>query len=180
MQKICQNCGYVTEKKDSKCPVCGGPLGARYETDLSACDPREEAEWNGGYHNDFEEGRKTGEYCDPKFEKYANGGEHYHGTEKETYNEEKTYNKKVTYSQKTIPDTIPRDISELPPAIQVIVSLFIGLSFPVVGPILLMIFTKKAENENGAKRIKKTAVICLIISFIWLFIRFCFNFLLKI
>ncbi len=59
MSKICSSCGYKTEEKDLKCPICGGAL-YRGGGAADPCDPAEEAQWNGGYHNDFEEGRKTG------------------------------------------------------------------------------------------------------------------------
>ena len=86
MSKICSSCGYKTEEKDLKCPICGGAL-YRGGGAADPCDPAEEAEWNGGYHNDFEEGRKTGDYCDSELEKLANGGQHYHGTVKTTYSQ---------------------------------------------------------------------------------------------
>lgn len=80
MSKIkiqCSSCGYTLQEGDGlKCPICGGIMAPIVQD--KACDKEEEKRWNNGYHNDFEEGRKTGSYCDSNLEKYTNGGEHYH------------------------------------------------------------------------------------------------------
>lgn len=146
MKKTCRNCGYKTEEKDLKCPICGGPL--YFDTGAGeACDPAEEKEWNSGYHNDFEEGRKTGEYCDPRFEKYANGGEHYHGTQKTTFNQK-------TYTSQTLNVT---------PKAAVIIALIVSLFIPFVGPIIIIGLTKSQDGE-AARAARRAAVMFLILS----------------
>lgn len=172
MTKQCSNCGYSASDSEIKCPLCGKRLITVYNSFDSTCDPVEEKEWNSGYHNDFEEGRKTGEYCDPRFEKYLNGGDHYHGTEKESYNEEVSYNRKTSYSQP------PRDITELPPKAQVIIVLLISFFLPIFGPVCIMAASKKdgSINEAGRARILlKTAKICLTVTIIWLIVHLLFG-----
>ena len=149
MKKTCKNCGYKTEEKDLRCPICGGPLF--FDTGAAdACDPREERNWNSGYHNDFEEGRKTGEYCDPRFEKYANGGEHYHGTQK------------TTYSTKTVSGS---DLTATPKA-AVIITLFVSLFFPIIGPLIVIGFTKSNDSESAAAA-KKAAIVFLSLTIVF-------------
>lgn len=115
----CNNCGYTISdvKEDIKCPVCSGHMINSPDIDKTACDAENEKEWNGGYHNDFAEGRKTGEYCDPMFEKYVNGGEHYH----------RKNNLKVTSNP-----------------IILFISCFICITFPLFGPIILLCTTKNS------------------------------------
>lgn len=149
MRKYCAHCGYKTEEKDLKCPICGGPLFPGIGADR-ACDPREEAEWNSGYHNDFEEGRKTGEYCDPRFEKYANGGEHYHGTQKTTY----TANGSGSTPELT-----------MTPKGAVILALIVSLCIPFVGPIIIIAMTKGRVTE-GAAAARRAAIAFLILTFV--------------
>ena len=148
MKKTCSGCGYKTDEKDRKCPICGGAL--YYDGGVfSPHNPRAEKEWNGGYHNDFEEGRKTGEYCDPEFEKYANGGEHYHGTPKTTAG--------GTAKLFDNPDMTPQAAR----IIAVILSLFL----PVAGPFIVLGLAKGSDTE-ASRAAKKTAFAVLIITFI--------------
>lgn len=154
MKKICGSCGYKTEEKDLKCPICGGmlfPSGGEEEV----CDPRAEREWNGGYHNDFEEGRKTGEYCDPALEKYTNGGEHYHGTERTS----------------SAQQTVFSDDTEIPPQAAIIVSILISIFFPLVGPLIILKLTKGKDSE-AAKLARRAAIAVLVISIIVIVARF--------
>ena len=148
MKKTCRHCGYKTEEKDLKCPICGGPLF--FDTGAAdSCDPAEEKEWNSGYHNDFEEGRKTGEYCDPRFEKYANGGEHYHGTQKTTFNQK-------TYTSQEM---------NLTPKAAVIIALIVSVFIPFVGPLFIIGFTK-AQDGEAARAARRAAIMFLILTVI--------------
>ena len=148
MKKYCAHCGYKTEEKDLRCPICGGPLFLGSGSDR-ACDPREEAEWNSGYHNDFEEGRKTGEYCDPRFEKYTNGGEHYHGTQKTSY---------------TAAGNNTQELNMTPKG-ALLMALIVSLFIPVVGPLIIIGITKGRDTE-GAAAARKAAIVMFIFSLI--------------
>ena len=148
MSKICSSCGYKTEEKDLKCPICGGAL-YRGGGAADPCDSAEEAQWNGGYHNDFEEGRKTGDYCDSELEKLANGGEHYHGSVK------------TTYSQKT--DSRQEEI--FTPQMAIIITALASLFFPLVGPIIAIGLTKSKQSEAAAAA-RKAAIALLIVTII--------------
>ena len=146
MKKVCGGCGYKTGEKDMKCPICGGMLfTAGGDDDL--CDPRAEAQWNGGYHNDFEEGRKTGEYCDPALEKYANGGAHYHGTERTSANQK----------------TIFSDDTGAPPQAAIIFSIIISIFMPVIGPLIIIKLTKESDSE-AARFARRAAIAVLVIT----------------
>jgi hypothetical protein len=72
----CPSCGYTCYDSGSVCPVCGKRMSSH--TSARLCDAAVEEEWNGGYHDDFIEGHKTGDYCDRELENSVNGGEHYH------------------------------------------------------------------------------------------------------
>ncbi|MBO4342585.1 MAG: hypothetical protein J5870_05795 [Clostridia bacterium] len=146
MRKICAGCGYKTEEKDLRCPICGGAL---YRSGGAAdpCDTAEEAEWNGGFHNDFTEGRKTGEYCDPELEKLTNGGEHYHGTAK------------TTYSQQA--NELPQ--LKLTPKAAMIITIIAAFIFPFVGPLIALGLTKEKSSE-AASAARKAAVVLLILT----------------
>ncbi|MBR6702202.1 MAG: hypothetical protein IKI78_03570 [Clostridia bacterium] len=146
MRKVCGNCGYKTGGKDMKCPICGGIMLNDGGFD-AACDPSEEREWNGGYHNDFEEGRKTGEYCDPELEKYANGGEHYHGTQK------------TSASRKT--EVFGE--GEMPVQTAVILTLVISLFIPVVSPLIILKMIK-GRDSDAARAARKAAIVMLILT----------------
>ncbi len=91
----CTNCGYKTDSSESVCPICGGSMrissSHKAHADDEAnnpksfipvfrngCDEDKEKEWNNGYHDDYTEKRKTGDYCDRELEKNTNGGQHYH------------------------------------------------------------------------------------------------------
>ena len=154
MRKVCSACGYKSGDKDIKCPICGGMmLGGTGSED--ACDPAEEKEWNGGYHNDFEEGRKTGEYCDPKFEKYVNGAEHYHGTEKTTANK----------------NTSALGDSDASVKAAVIMTIVFSIFFPIVCPLVIIKMTKEREGEAArAARIAAGAMIAITLVTIALYI----------
>ena len=158
MKKVCGSCGYKTEEKDMKCPICGGMLfPAGGEGD--ACDPRAEKQWNGGYHNDFEEGRKTGEYCDPELEKYANGGAHYHGTEKTSANRKTVFSEDVDVSSR----------------VAIIFSILFSIFLPVFGPIVIIRLTKESDSEEG-RFARKAAIAVLAITVMVLTVRFCLEF----
>lgn len=76
--KHCSQCGYFSDGfKGAICPLCGG-LMVRKANDDTACDPKTEKELNGGYHDDFREGRKTGDYCDANIENME--GAHFHNS----------------------------------------------------------------------------------------------------
>lgn len=146
MRKVCGNCGYKTGEKDTKCPICGGFMlnDAGFN---ASCDPTEEREWNGGYHNDFEEGRKTGEYCDPALEKYANGGEHYHGTQRTSANQ-----KTAVFGE-----------GEMPVRTAVILTVIISLLFPVVCPLIILNLIK-GRDSDAARAARKTAIAILVLT----------------
>ncbi len=151
MKKTCKSCGYRTEEKDLRCPICGGAL--YYDLGREkACDTVREKEWNSGFHNDFEEGRKTGEYCDPKLEKYANGGEHYHGTVK------------TTFSDKSTEIVGPR----FTPKGALIATLIVSLIFPVVGPIIVLGYVKN-NNSEAAVAARRASIVLMILSLIAVF-----------
>lgn len=157
--KVCGKCGYVSHDNDLKCPICGGHFSLTAFSD-TACDPQEEKKWNNSYHNDFEEGRKTGEYCDPKLEKYTNRGAHYHGNEEVSYNEDVTYNEKVSYLNNEIP------IAFTHPAIVVMLTLF----FRLVYLIALFVITKDKTEDEQVKKARKISLItycCTVIPFVF-------------
>ena len=144
---MCPNCGYVATDREHRCPLCGKRLFSGIKIINNNCDPAREAEWNDGYHDDFIEGNKTGSYCDDRLEKYLNGGEHYHGTQKESY------------SLKTTTDT-----PVFPPKIAVLMVVIFSIFFPVAGPIISIMIAGKntsPENEPAAAAAKKTAYIML-------------------
>lgn len=107
--RTCSKCGCKTE--DLKCPICGGFTG--YEAS-SLHDEKLEKMFNNGYHDDFREGRKTGEYCDRELEKNINGGDHYSsnnsqswrtspdGTIKVNINSAKDYPKTLAYTKTNV------------------------------------------------------------------------------
>ncbi len=151
--KQCPGCGYKSREADEKrCPMCSALLieaGAS-----SACDYKSEKEWNNGYHNDFLEGRKTGEYCDPKFEKAVNGGEHYHN--------------KTDLS--TLSDLIPEKYRNF---IAVFISAIISIGFPVLGTIISLSFFEKIFP--GQKKI--IFIGAILIPIIFLVFSFSFGFI---
>lgn len=150
MSKICNGCGYISKHGDpeTKCPLCGQRLMIQSET--GSCDREFEQEWNEGYHDDFKEGRKTGEYCDRELEKNINGGEHYHGSQKTTYTD-----------GSFLPFTEDTPISRV-----IIISLVITVLFPFVGAAIIFFFTKDNKDEPFAKKARAVSVAVIILMII--------------
>lgn len=130
--KQCPECGYSSEGMDSlKCPVCGSIM---ISIASDACNRATEKEWNNNYHNDFEEKTKTGSYCDPRLEKYTNGGMHFHIEPTQANNDEE-------------PDVTKSSMG------QRIVCFLAGFLFGIFlnyFSIILFIIMKKAERHNPA------------------------------
>ena len=160
MKKYCPRCGYISGERDeeSKCPLCGKRFltGAAIPNPES-CDRETEKEFNNGYHDDFQEGRKTGEYCDERLEKYVNAGEHYYGTVKESYN------------KKTVGSAADNPVTEKIGTHFVGFSALISLLFPVFGLIVIYSITiNDKENDSYAKARKVSLAVTILAAVLYI------------
>lgn len=158
----CTNCGYKTDSRESVCPICGGNMRISSSHKAHAedgdnipksilsvfhdgCDEEKEKEWNNGYHDDYSEQHKTGDYCDRELEKNTNGGQHYHNenSAESTLSEEQT--KKIT---------------------TVILCLIqaIGIFSPFIGAFLFITIIFKIGKGTLSSCYKKPVIITFIIA----------------
>lgn len=162
-RKVCSNCGYHSSENDLKCPVCGGHMGG--EAYYTPHNSEVEHELNNGYHNDFEEGNKTGDYCDRDLELNTNGGQHYHNDQQAETAFEILNNAKPVYEMEK------KEVLK----IQAILSIF-----PIIG-LLYLIYSIKQFDEYGMDDYKRSSIAVFFtikfIMFMFVFSNDIFNFI---